>query len=142
MKHGVIVPDASVILKWAFNAVPDEHDSAKAEILLEGWVAGEYEILLPGLWVFEVANVLGMKVPEMAGSLMEVFIDYRFPSVEITQTLCVKTFEIMKRCGATFYDAVYHALAIKHKGLLVTADEAYYKKVKGSGHIMLLKDFR
>ena len=122
--------------------MPDEQDSAKAEILRDGWVAGEYEILLPSLWVFEVANVLGLKVPEMAGSLMEIFIAYRFASVEITDTLCIKTFEIMKRCGATFYDAVYHAVAIKHKGLLVTADEAYYRKAKGIGHIMLLKDFR
>ena len=130
------------MLKWAFNAAPDERDGETAGILLEGWVAGEYEILLPGLWVFEVANVLGLKVPEMAGSLMEIFIDYRFPSVEITNALCIKTFEIMKRCGATFYDAVYHAVAIKHKGLLVTADEAYYRKAKGIGHIMLLKDFR
>ncbi len=142
MKYGVIVPDASVMLKWAFNPMPGEQDGAKAETLLEGWVAGKYDILLPGLWVFEVANVLGLKVPDMASALMEIFIDYRFSTVEITQPLCIKAFDIMKQCGVTFYDAVYHAVAIKQKGLLVTADEAYYRKAKGLGHITLLRDFR
>lgn len=137
----MIVPDASVILKWAFNAQPDEQDTAKAESLLLGWVDGTYDIVLPSLWTFEVANVLGLKVPDMADALMEVFIDYRFASIEITQDLCRKAFDIMKKHDVSFYDTIYHAIALKQKGLLVTADEAYYRKVKGFGHITLLKDF-
>lgn len=141
MKHREIVPDASVILKWAFNAEAGEQDAANAEGLLQGWVDGKYTILLPSLWIFEVGNVLGLKVPDMADAIMEVFIDYRFVSVDITHNLCGKTFDLMKKYGVTFYDAVYHAVALRQKGLLVTADESYYKKAKGSGHIALLRDF-
>jgi len=142
LKYGVVVPDASVMLKWAFNEMPDGQDAAKAEDLLEGWIAGKYDISLPGLWMFEVANVLGLKVPDMAGALMAVFIEYGFPLAEITPVLCGKAFDIMKQCGVTFYDAVYHAVAIQEKGLLVTADEAYYRKTKGVGHMTLLRDFK
>jgi predicted nucleic acid-binding protein len=47
----------------------------------------------------------------------------------------------MKKHSVTFYDAIYHAIALTQKGLLVTADEAYYRKVKRIAHISLLKDF-
>lgn len=130
------------MLKWAFSPAPDEQDAAKAEAILHGWVGDKYDIVLPGLWVFEVANVLGLKVPDMAGALMAVFIEYRFRLAEITPVLCGKAFDIMKQCRVTFYDAVYHAVAIREKGQLVTADEAYYKKAKGVGHITLLRDFK
>lgn len=142
MKHEVVVPDASVILKWAFQSAPDEQDVSQAHLLLEGWLAGEYQIALPGLWAFEVANVLGMKVPDMAAELMEAFIDYRFRSVEMTHPLCSTALGIMRQCGVTFYDAAYHAVALQKKGLMVTADDAYFRKAKRLGHIALLRDYR
>lgn len=141
MKSRIIVPDASVILKWAFNSMPEEEDTEKADALLQSWIEGKFNILLPGLWTFEIANVLGLKVPELADACMEVFIDYRFTSMEVSHVLCKQAFSIMRKYSVTFYDAIYHAIAITHKGLLVTADERYFKKVKTLGNIILLEDF-
>jgi len=141
MRHELVVPDASVILKWAFNAVPGEKDIDRADILLHGWLNGKYEIVLPGLWVFEVANVLGLKIPDLAGEFMDAFMDYRFKTVTMTHDLCREAFKIMRKYRVTFYDSIYHAVALKNSGLLVTADETYYKKVRAAGSMILLRDF-
>jgi len=46
----------------------------------------------------------------------------------------------MADCGVTFYDAVYHAIALERKGTLVTADAAYLKKAGKYGHAVLLAE--
>jgi len=137
----VLVIDASVILKIAFRSAPGEQDTVKAEALLQGWLDGNYEIILPKLWTFEIGNVLGMKNPRLASEIMELLLDYRFSEVEISPDICRQTFDIMEKCKTTFYDAVYHAIAILNAGVFVTADSEYYKKTRRIGKIMLLKDF-
>ena len=42
----------------------------------------------------------------------------------------------------TFYDAVYHAVALLLKGVLVTADEAYFRKARKKGRVVMLRDWR
>jgi len=42
----------------------------------------------------------------------------------------------------TFYDAAYHALAIRHRGTMIAADRTYVKKAARAGHVMLLSDWR
>lgn len=141
MKHSIIIPDASVLLKIAFQNRPDEQDTSKALHLLQAWLAEKHSILLPSHWTFEVANVLALKVPDMANDYMATFFDFQFDHVDLTAGLCRTSFGLMKKHKVAFYDAVYHAVAIKHKGLFVTADEVYYKKARSEGHIVLLKDF-
>jgi predicted nucleic acid-binding protein len=40
----------------------------------------------------------------------------------------------------TFYDAVYHAVAILRKGVLVTADESYFRQAANKGRVVLLRN--
>jgi predicted nucleic acid-binding protein len=47
----------------------------------------------------------------------------------------------MKTCRVTFYDGVYHAVALLLKGVLVTADEAYFRKAGNKGRVVLLRDW-
>lgn len=35
-------------------------------------------------------------------------------------------------------DAIYHAVALLESGVMVTADRAYFEKVKGKGKIILI----
>jgi len=42
----LIVPDASVLLKWGFIR-PSERDRDKAEEVLAAWLEGKADILLP-----------------------------------------------------------------------------------------------
>ncbi|RJX26853.1 MAG: PIN domain-containing protein [Dethiobacter sp.] len=139
MRKKIIVPDASVLLKWAFKTHEEDY-SDKALLLLESWLGGEVEIVLPGLWCYEVGNVLMLKSPELAPDLMEVFLSYDFQVQEMTLELCRVAFSIMRKSRVTFYDAVYHAVAILHEGTLLTADEAYARKVAEVDHVTVLKD--
>lgn len=137
----IFVPDASVLLKWAFNS-PDEGDRDNAIGLLNAWVDGKVGIMLPKLWSFEVGNVLMLKNPELAYEIMEIFLGYNFTECNTTPELCKETFKLMKKYRVTFYDAVYHAVAITEKGTLLTADEVYYKKVKGLKNVSNLRDWK
>jgi predicted nucleic acid-binding protein len=136
----VVVADASVLLKWALDPLPED-GLEQAALLQEEWLDGRIEIVLPGIWAFEVANVLALKKPAQAGELMEIFLGYRIPEAETTPELCRATFRLMKACRVTFYDAVYHAVALLRKGVLVTADEAYFRKAGNNGRIVLLRDW-
>lgn len=140
MAMPIIVPDASVILKWAFHS-PDEQGRDKALDILNFWLAGKGEIILPGLWPFEVGNVLGLKNPQFAQEIMEIFIGYRFPEYEMTAELCRETFKLMKQFRVTFYDGVYHAVALLKKGTMITTDKAYYRKAVKAGNLVMLEDF-
>ena len=71
----IIIPDASVILKWAFHS-PEEQDLDKAMDILNLWLEGKVEMILPKLWAFEVGNVLALKNPQYAQEIMKVFIEY------------------------------------------------------------------
>jgi predicted nucleic acid-binding protein len=137
----IIVPDASVLLKWAFHS-PDEHDTNNALLLLHAWTDGKVDIVLPKLWSFEVGNVLMMKKPEKAPEIMEIFIGYNFKESDMSIELCKETFILMQKYHVTFYDAVYHALAFSSKGIFLTADESYCRKVMDVKHVMRLKDWK
>jgi len=136
----IIVPDASVLLKWAFRS-PDESDKDNAIALLNAWLDGKVDIILPKLWSFEVGNVLMLKNIDIAIEIMEIFMGYNFMEYDMTIELCKETFKLMQKYKVTFYDAVYHAVAILQKGILLTADESYWKKVRDAKHIVRLKDW-
>lgn len=136
----VVVPDASVILKWV-DRVPGEKDRDRADDILDAWLNGRLEIVVPSLWVFEVANVLGRADASLAGPIMEELIGYRFEEADSTPELCRTAFGLMKDFRVTFHDAVYHAAAIQRKGVFVTADEAYCRKTAGRGGVALLREY-
>jgi predicted nucleic acid-binding protein len=136
----IIVPDASVLLKWGLDPL-SEDDREQAVLLQKEWLDGRVDLLLPRIWVFEVGNVLALKKPAQAKELMEIFLGFRFPEEEMTPDLCRATFHLMKAYRVTFYDAVYHAVALLRKGILVTADEAYFRKAGSKGHVVLLRNW-
>ncbi|MFZ5906230.1 MAG: type II toxin-antitoxin system VapC family toxin [Nitrospirota bacterium] len=136
----IYVPDASVILKWAFRS-PDEEDSDRALDFLHAWLEGRIDIHLPLLWSFEVGNVMMMKNPEAASEIMTILLGYQFSEFQTSVELCTLTFSLMKKHRVTFYDSVYHAVAILTNGKLITADEAYCKKVNDQRHVMRLKEW-
>ena len=136
----ILVPDASVLLKWALKG-PEENDSIAATNLFEHWMEGKVEIVLPRLWAYEVGNVLGLRNPSRAEELMDIFLGYGFHEVDLSTTVCRKTYTLTRQCRVSFYDAIYHAVALLHNGTLITADEAYHRQSVGIGQVRLLRDF-
>ena len=137
----ILIPDASVILKWTIG-LESERDQEEAINILNAWVAGKIEILLPELWAFEVGNFLGRVAPDSALEKMQILLDFRFKTKELDLEICKVVFELMKNLSVSFYDASYHALAKKIGGVFITADNKYYGKAKIVGNIEPLGRFR
>src|SRR5262245_6504054 len=100
--YPVLVPDASVLLKWVLES-EDEEDRDHAMKIRESWLSGACEIVLPSLWFFEVGNILGLKQPQLAQPLMRILVDYGFQE-EKAEMIYERTFELMKTFKVTFYD--------------------------------------
>lgn len=140
MRPGLVVPDASVLLKWVLRST-DEDDQDRALALRDAWLAGSCEIVVPTLWAFEVGNVVGLKHPSTAEALLNAMIDLRMPE-EHPATYTAQIFRLMRDHHVTCYDAAYHALAIVRGGTMLTADRRYARKAAGAGHVVLLDEWR
>jgi predicted nucleic acid-binding protein len=137
----IVVPDASVILKWVLER-EDEPGYAGAMKLQEALLAEEIEIRVPALWRYEVGNVLGLKKPGMATELMGALLAYEFDEVPLRTEYALAVLEHMRDVnGVTFYDSAYHVLALRTRGLYLTADRAYVKRAKRKGHVRLLSEW-
>ena len=137
----IVVPDASVILKWVLEK-ESEPDYRQAARLQQALLDEAIEIRLPTLWRYEVGNVLGLKKPGVATAIMSALLAYEFDEVPLRTEYALAVLEHMKDVGGvTFYDSVYHVLALRTKGLYLTADAAYVKRAKRKGHVELLKEW-
>jgi predicted nucleic acid-binding protein len=133
----IFVPDASIILKWVLEDEENNCDNATA--LLGGWIAQEHEFVVPSLWLYEVGNVLGIKRSKDAEKILGILLEYEFKEMKITKDVTSIAFALMKEYrGVTFCDTIYHAVAIRNKGTMVTADKTYYDMAKDTGSILLL----
>jgi predicted nucleic acid-binding protein len=139
MADAIVVPDASVLLKWVLRPAGEE-DGDRALAFKSAWLAGDCEIIVPTLWAFEVGNVLGIKQADTAHDLLSAMFDLRLPEVA-PATYAAGMCRLMRDYRVTCYDAAYHALAIAHKGTMLTADRKYARKASGAGHIRLLSDW-
>ena len=138
----ILVPDASVLLKWVLEQ-EDEPDHRKAIQLQQALLDESVEIRLPTLWRYEVGNVLGLKKPAMAVELMSVLLAYEFDEVPLRTEYGLAVLEHMREVKhVTFYDSAYHVLAIRAKGLYLTADMAYVKRAKAKGYVALLSEWK
>lgn len=143
-----LVLDSSVIVKFFLQ----ETLSDKARALLVAIGEKKYEAHIPSLACYEVLDVLSRHLStqeEISKHLSSLFslIDLgaiRNHSVE--QNLLNKTAEIAclhthGQGHISFYDATFHALALRIGAKLITADKAHYRKTKNSiGNIVLLDD--
>ncbi len=137
MKQYIV--DASVILKWVLEK-EKEVDHDKATGLLHAWVSGAVRIAAPGLWTYEVANILGRVLPDEAGQKMKLLLDLQISVVDCSEQMISQCFAWMKERQVTFYDAVYLAAAYEIDAALLTSDDKFREKMRNDERIYLLKD--
>lgn len=135
-----LVPDASVILKWVLPP-QEEPFAAEAQALLDAFVAGEVPLLVPGLWYYEVGNTLTRRFPAEAAEMLSALRGLALPEAEASPDLEETAVRLVVGNGITFYDAIYHALAIVTGGTFVTADQRYYERTHEAGSIAMLGDW-
>ncbi len=134
----IVVPDASVLLKWVLQR-DDEADSPAALHLLNVYIEDRIEIHLPTLWRYEAGNVLGRKVPRLASECIRTLLAYDFVEHSLESDYCLETLRFMRGLPAvSFYDASYHVLAIRLHGTFVTADQQYLSHARRRGRVISL----
>lgn len=135
----LFIADASVIVKWAVNEL---EDLKQALAFKNDFINKVITVIVPTFCFPEVCNALYLKNPKNALRFLADLFLFNITEYHITFGLANISFQFMKQYrGISFYDALYHALAIEQKGTFITADEKYYRKTKKEGHIMLLKDY-
>jgi len=136
----LVVPDAPVILKWVLPPV-DEPFSQRAITLLDDFLQAKIDLLTPALWFFEVGNTLARKYPETAAEVLADLRRLGIPEARMNDIWQTQITTLTNQYHGTFYDASYHALAVVHNGLFVTADSRYVSLAKSAGHVRALSDW-
>lgn len=137
----LVVPDASVLLKWVLPS-DDESDTDKALLLRAAIQDEAVHVLLPGLWLFEVGNTIARRFPTHASAWLSALMKFGLEEASPSQPWLARTLELTRRYEVSFYDAAYHALALIHKGLFVTADSRYVKRVAEPGSVIALSEWQ
>jgi predicted nucleic acid-binding protein len=140
MPTPLVVPDASVLLKWVLPS--DEEPHADRALLLRTAIVEEtVRALVPGLWLYEVANTIARRFPAVASGWLSALMKFGLEEVPPSNAWLLKALELTSRHDVTFYDAAYHSLALIHDGIFVTADTRYANKVKESGSVVALNEW-
>jgi len=140
-----IVLDSSVFIKLFIN----ENDSDQALKLIEKIISRDSVILIPELFSYESFSAYCNS--KFQPKLEDVFSLFKkcqpyIIKAPLTQELIhgalnITKFGTPKSGYPSFYDCVYHALAIQEKCTFITADEKHFNKThKKFGHIKLLKN--
>ncbi len=136
----VVVPDASVILKWVLPST-SEPDAAAALRLRDAAVSGKVRLKVPGLWLYEVGNILTRNFPAQALPMLEALISFGISVGDTDEPWRKQAVALVQEYRVTFYDAAYHALALIGRGTFVTADGKYVARAKRAGAISLLTEY-
>jgi predicted nucleic acid-binding protein len=106
----------------------NEHLRAEAFQVLDGYVAGEFEPLVPDIFWAECGNVLWKAVRQErltradAELALTSMLRLDFPTFRSAQLLA-DALPIAFSFGRAVYDCLYVALALQTKSQLITADE-------------------
>ena len=128
MSRGFCV-DASVGAKWFLD---DERHCLQARQVAEDFLLGRCELTVPGLFFYELGNVLSLAVragrvaPEWALEAMDTLKEMDLDIVDADGNLEI-IFAMSHRFGLSFYDAAYVAAAEIRGRPLITADRRLYE---------------
>ena len=137
----LVVPDASVLLKWVLPS-DDEPDADKALVLRAAIADEAVRALLPALWLYEVGNTIARRFPTLASGWLSALMKFGLEEAPPSHPWLAKTVELTRRFDVSFYDAAYHALALLHNGLFVTADTRYVNHASEPGSVIALSEWQ
>lgn len=134
------IVDASVLIKWFIQEIEDKNQALKFK---RDYINEEIEIGMPTSCLYETFNTIARKAPGSATLILSQILIMGIEEYELTLENSSTTIEILEKSPKiSFYDAIYHSIAIRNKGIFLTADEKYYNQAKSLKHIQLLKDYK
>jgi len=140
-----VVLDSCVFVKL-FLQEPDHKDAIK---LISELSKRNYQVLVPSLFAYEVLSVAAVSLFAInkAHALINQYQLANLEIVELDDQIILQAIEICehgheKSGFPTFYDACYHALAIKNQCQFITADKRHLTKAESFGYLTLLSDWK
>lgn len=136
------VLDCSVAVRWLVQQTHFE----RAARVLERFRAGEIELIAPDVIVPELGHVLRTLVirkkldRERPGPFLELFLSLPI-ELEPARTLASEALRLALRHSATFYDALYLALAQRDDRLVLTADERMTRAFAATNRTLFLANY-
>lgn len=125
-----VVVDASVSLKWALD---DEDAVAEAIALRDAAIAGQFEMVAPSLWIYEVTNglIVAVRRRRLASEAegMQALNHLLGLGVRLADPEATAVYDYALRYGIAAYDAAYLALAEALEAPLWTGDRPFYEAV-------------
>ena len=82
------------------------------------------------------------RCPTHAEVWLSVLMKFGLKEAPPSRPWLAKILQLTSRYEVSFYEAAYHALALMHKGLFVTADTRYVKRVTALGSVMALSEWQ
>lgn len=133
----LIVPDASVVLAYILG---ETEYKAPVTLLFERAQLGDCQLFSPRLLLDELGNRLSrihhFSIATITSSLQV------YATVELTPPVVARAIQLVRSYSkVTWYDAVYHAVAIEYGGQFVTADRYYYSTTRQEGSIVFISDY-
>ena len=142
MKKKTYILDTSVVVKW--YAPEKETDLEKARQLFFDAEAGKILVKTSDLLVHELSNALlkGKRLKEKAIiNSLELFFQTNIEVIHTDFSLSRQVASLAIKYNLTAYDAVYAALAKKHKCQLISANPKCHGKIK-DGSVVSLKNYQ
>ena len=136
-----LVVDASVALKWYLAHRAGELHVDKAVAVGDVIESAGTVLFAPPHWVIEVLSVLSRMEPQLVDIAIVQFGDMS-PTVIANPSVLRRAADLSIRLNHHLFDTLYHAVALETGATLVTADDRYFAKASGEGHIVMLKDFK
>lgn len=141
MPAPLVVPDASVLLKWVLPS-DDEPEVDKALLLRAAILNDAVRAIVPALWLYEVGNTVARRFPAHASAWLTSLMKFGLTEAVPSDAWLAAALELVRTYEVSFYDAAYHALAIIRRGVFVTADVRYVNRMAGEGTVMALSEWR
>ncbi|HJS88977.1 MAG TPA: type II toxin-antitoxin system VapC family toxin [Steroidobacteraceae bacterium] len=141
MPAPLVVPDASVLLKWVLPS-DDEPEVDKALLLRAAILNDAVRAIVPALWLYEVGNTVARRFPAHASAWLTSLMKFGLTEAVPSDAWLAAALELVCTYEVSFYDAAYHALAIIRRGVFVTADVRYVNRMAGEGTVIALSEWR
>jgi len=134
-----LVVDASVALKWVLGSDRPEANREQAAALLQAIADARVSAIQPVHWIAEVMAVVARMDPPRIDPTLAFLDAVPFKTAD-SPVLYQSAARLSADRSQHLFDTLYHAVAIEHDAMLVTADERYYAAARNLGHIVHIRD--
>jgi len=135
-----LVIDASVATKWLFHNKPAEQDVKQALAILRTLQNEEADAIQPPHWLVEVLSVVAREAPAFVEEALDVLKGLELP-ISTGAQVYRRAAHLSNQLKHHMFDTLYHAIALEHGAMLITADDIYFAKAFRLGNIKLLVNY-